>query len=81
MLNMTTDTSSGSLIVAPAYIAAAVAAWWLFDAEGLSILDRLNAPAWDRSVSGVERPVFDPGAITTLASGDIAIVRVIAGTK
>jgi hypothetical protein len=68
-------------MVAPAYIAAAVVAWWMFDAEGLSILDRLNAPAWDRSVSGVERPTFDPGAITTLASGDVAIVRVLASTK
>ena len=81
MLDMTTDTSSGTLIVASAYIAASVTAWWMFDAEGLSILDRLNAPAWDRSVSGVERPAFDPGAVTTLASGHVAIVRVMAGTK
>jgi hypothetical protein len=81
MLDMTTDPSSGSLTVAPAYIAAAVMAWWLFDAEGLNILDQLNAPAWNLSVSGVERPVFDPGAITTLASGHVAIVHVIAGTK
>ncbi len=81
MLDMTTETSSGGLIVASAYITAAVWAWWLFDAEGLSILDRLNAPTWDRSVLGAERPVFDPGAITTLASGHVAIVRVIAGTK
>ncbi len=78
---MTTETNSGSLMVAPTYIAAAVAAWWMFDAEGLRFLDRLNAPAWDRSVSGVERPALDPGAITTLASGHVAIVRVIAGTK
>ena len=81
MLDMTTETSSGTLIVAPAYIAAAVAAWWLFDAEGLRILDQLTAPAWNRSVSGVEHPAFDPGAITTLATGYVAIVRVLAGTK
>ena len=81
MLDMTTDPSSGALIVASAYVAASVAAWWMFDAEGLRLLDRLIAPAWDRSVSGVERPAFDPGAITTLASGDVAIVRVIANTK
>ncbi len=80
MLDMATETSSGALIVAPTSIAAAVAAWWMFDAEGLSILDRLNAPAWDRSVSGVERPTLDPGAVATLASGHVAIVRVIAGT-
>ncbi len=78
---MTTETNSGSLMVAPTYIAAVVAAWWMFDAEGLRILDRLNTPAWDRSVSGVERPALDPGAITTLASGHVAIVRVLAGTK
>ena len=78
---MATETPTGALIVAPTYIAAAVAAWWLFDAEGLSILDRLNAPAWNRSVSGIERPAFDPGAVTTLASGHVAIVRVLAKTK
>ena len=81
MLDTATETGSGALMVAPTSIAAAVAAWWMFDAEGLSILDRLNAPAWNRSVSGVERSAFDPGAITTLASGHVAIVRVIAGTK
>ena len=81
MLDMTTETSSGGLIVASACITAAVWAWWLFDAEGLRLLDRLNTPAWDRSVSGVERPAFDPGAITTLASGHVAIVRVLASTK
>ena len=81
MLNMATNTSSSSLMIVPTYIAAAVAAWWLFDAEGLKILDRLTAPTWDRSVSGVERPVFDPGIITTLASGHVAIVRVLAKTK
>ncbi len=41
----------------------------------------VTTPAWDRSVSGVEHPVFDPGAITTLATGYVAVVRVIAGTK
>ena len=81
MLGMTTETSSGGLIVASAYITVAVWAWWLFDAEGLSILDRLNAPAWDRSVSGVERPAFDPGTITTLATGHADVVRVIVKTK
>ena len=78
---MTIETNSGSLMVTPTYIAAAIVAWWMFDAEGLRILDRLTAPAWDRSVSGVERPAFDPGAITTLASGHVAIVRVLASTK
>jgi len=78
---MATETPAGALIVAPTYIAAAVAAWWLFDAEGLSILDRLNAPVRDHSVSGIERPAFDPGAVTTLASGHVAIVRVLAKTN
>ncbi len=78
---MTTNTSGGKLIVAWAYITICTGAWWAFDAEGLRILDKLTAPTWDRSVSGVERPVFDPGAITTLASGHGAIVRVLASTK
>lgn len=78
---MTTDTRKGSLTVARVYITGAVVAWWLFDAEGLNLLDRLNTPAWDRSVLGTERPVFDPSAITTLASDHVAIVRVIVGTK
>ena len=66
--------------MARVYISAAVVAWWLFDAEGLSILDRLTAPTRDYSVASIERPALDPGAITTLASGHVAIVRVIAGT-
>ncbi len=78
---MTTNPSGGKLIAAWAYITICTGAWWAFDAEGLRILDKLTAPAWDRSVSGVERPVFDPGAITTLASGHVAIIRVIAKTK
>ena len=78
---MNSNKSSGSLTVVHIYITAAVFAWWLFDAEGLHILSQLTAPAWDRSVSGVERPVFDPGIITTMASGHVAIVRVLAGTK
>ncbi len=81
MLDMATETPTGALIVAPTYTAAAVVAWSMFDAEGLRILDRLSAPAWDRSVSGVERPALDPGAVTTLASGHVAIVRVLAITK
>ncbi len=78
---MDSNKSSGSLTVARVCVTAAVFAWWLFDAEGLRLLDQLTAPAFDRSVSGAERPAFDPGAITTLASGHVAIVRVIAGTK
>ena len=78
---MTTDPSSGPLIAAPVYIAASVAAWWLFDAQGLKVIDWLNSPAWDRSVPGVERPAFDPDAVITLASGDVAIVRVMANVK
>ncbi len=81
MLDMATETSSGRLTVAWAYITICTGAWWAFDAEGLRILDKLNAPAWNRSVSGVERPAFDPGAVATLASGHVAIVRVIAGTE
>ena len=81
MPDMATDTSSGSLTIARVCVTAAVAAWWLFDAEGLRILDRLTAPTRDHSVASVERPAFDPGAITTLASGHVAIVRVLASTK
>ena len=78
---MATDTSSGSLTVARVCVTAAVVAWWLFDAEGLRILDQLTAPTFDRSVPGIERPVFDPGIITTMASGHVAIVRVLAKNK
>ena len=62
-------------------VTAIVVAWWLFDAEGLRLLDQLTAPAWDRSVLSVEHPAFDPGVITTLATGHVAIVRVLASTK
>ena len=78
---MDSDKSSGSLKVARVCVTAAVFAWWLFDAEGLRILDQLTAPVWDRSVSGVERPAFDPGTITTLATGHADVVRVIVKTK
>ena len=78
---MDSNKSNGSLTVARVCVTAAVFAWWLFDAEGLRILDQLTAPVWDRSVSSVERPAFDPGAITTLASGHVAIVRAIAGRE
>ncbi len=78
---MNSNKSSGSLTVVRIYITAAVFAWWLFDAEGLHILSQLTAPAWDRSVSGVERPAFDPGTITTLATGHADVVRVIVKTK
>ena len=77
---MDSNKSSGSLTVARVCVTVIVVAWWLFDAEGLRILDKLTAPAFDRSVSGVERPAFDAGAITTLATGPVAIVRVIART-
>ena len=81
MPTMKTGTGKGRLIVAQAYVAKCVLTWGLIDAGGLAILDRANTPNWDRSVSGVERPVFDHGAITTLASDHVAIVRVIVGTK
>ena len=69
------------MTIACVYIAAVGAAGWLFDAEGLRLLDQLTTPAFDRSVSGVERPVFDPGAITTFATGHADVVRVIVKTK
>ena len=78
---MNSNRSRGSLTIAYVYIAAVGAAGWLFDAEGLRLLDQLTTPAFDRSVSGVERPVFDPGAITTLATGHADVVRVIVKTK
>ncbi len=78
---MNLNKSSGSLTVAHVCVTAVIFAWWLFDAEGLRILDRLTAPTRDHSVASVEHPAFDPGAITTLASGHVAIVRVLAGTK
>ncbi len=78
---MDSNRSRGSLTIAYIYIAAVGAAGWLFDAEGLRLLDQLTTPAFDRSVSGVERPAFDPGVITTLASGHADIVRVIVKTK
>ncbi len=81
MPTMKTGTGKGRLIVARVYVTKCVLAWGLIDAGGLAILDRANTPNWDRSVSGIERPVFDPGVITTLASGEVAIVRVIVGNK
>ena len=78
---MDSNRSRGSLTVARVCVTAAVFAWWLFDAEGLRLLAQLTTPAWDRSVSGIERPAFDPGAITTLATGHADVVRVIVKTK
>ncbi len=78
---MDSNRSRGSLTIAYVYIAAVGAAGWLFDAEGLRLLDQLTTPAFDRSVSGVERPAFDPGTITTLATGHADVVRVIVKTK
>ena len=78
---MDSNRSRGSLTIAYVYIAAVGAAGWLFDAEGLRLLDQLTTPAFDRSVSGVERPAFHPGIITTMASGHVVIVRALASTK
>ncbi len=77
---MITQTQGGTRFPASAFVVASVACWWLFDAEGLQTLARANAPTWDRSVPGVELPVYNSEAITTLASGSVAIARCLAKT-
>jgi hypothetical protein len=63
---------------ADAAVLIAIWLWWAFDAEGLQTLAYANAPAWDRSVPGVELPVYEADKITTLATGTVAIVRALA---
>ncbi len=78
---MKTGTGKGRLIVARVYVTKCVLAWGLIDAGGLAILDRANTPNWDHSELSIELPAFDPGDVETLSTGEVDIVRVIAGTK
>ena len=77
---MITKTQGDAPFSAYAFVMASAVCWWLFDTGGLQTLARANAPTWDRSVPGVELPVYNSEAITTLASGSVAIARCLAKT-
>ncbi len=66
---MTDDEQYSKPLMAGAYVVAAVANWWAFDAGGLEMIDQLKDP--NRGISQVvlTRPGYDSGPITTLASG------------
>ena len=67
--------------MARAYVGATIWGAVLFNLGGLEAMARAKIPNWDRSMPGVELGSYDPDAITTLATGTVAIVRAVAGTK
>ena len=53
-------------VAAHTCVMLSVGLWWAFDAEGLQTLAYANAPTWDRSVLGVELPVYGADKIAPL---------------